>query len=673
MRRSILWTVLASALVVISNAYAQEKSPVHFGKVIPADFNVSVSHIDPNAHAVVISDVGSSSFEGNSKGWFTLVFKHQQRIKIIHQNGLDAANIQIPYYISSKSNAEEQVSNLQAITYNLENGRVVETKLESNQVFKDKLSKNWFVKKFTLPAVKAGSIIEISYTIRSDFFQNLRAWEFQGDYPILWSEYQVDIPEFFRYVFLAQGATGFHAKTNRTYHTGFNVIIDNGAQTSERVSLDAAVASNRWVMKDVPALKRETYITTTRNHVSKIEFQLAQFIFPNQPVKDVMGSWASVNKEMMENEQFGAFLKKNNNWLDDEMKLITAGATSPLDKASKIFYYLRNQFTCTEQGYLYLSDALKNIFKNKKGTDADINLLLIAMLQHEKIVANPVLLSTREHGYTNEMYPLMERFNHVVAAVQIDETIFYLDASEPLIGFGKLPLSCYNGHARLIGDQSRPVYFDADSLMERKQTSVFISKNEKGELEGSFRSKPGYYESLQLREELKANGAESYFKKIKDGLGTDLKIEHPGIDSLNLYDMPVETYFDFKFSPFEEDLLYINPMMMETMKENPFQAMTRSYPVEMPYAFDELYVLNMEVPAGYEVDELPKSARVLFNEGEGAFEYLLSHSNETVMMRSRLTMKRANFLPEEYESLREFYGYVVKKHAEQIVFKKKKK
>jgi len=672
MRRSILRTVLATALV-IANAYAQDKSPVQFGKVVPADFTVSASSIDPNAHAVVVSDVGSSAFEGNSKGWFTLVFKRQQRIKIIHQNGLDAANIQIPYYISSKSNAEEQVTNLQAVTYNLENGQVVETKLESNQVFKDKLTKNWFVKKFTLPAVKAGSIIEISYTVRSDFFQNLRAWEFQGDYPILWSEYQVDIPEFFRYVFLAQGSTGFHTKSNQTYRSVFNVIIDNGAQTSDRVSLDGAVSRNRWVMKDVPATKTESFITTTQNYVAKIEFQLAQFIFPNQPVRDVMGSWATVNKEMMENEQFGAFLKKNNSWLDDDMKIITAGATSPLDKASKIFRYLRSNFTCTETGHLYLSDALKNIFKNKKGTDADINLLLVAMLQHEKLDASPVLLSTREHGYTHELYPLMDRFNHVVAAVNIDETAYYLDASDPLIAFGKLPLPCYNGHARVIGNQPRAVYFDSDSLMERKQTSVFISKNEKGDLEGTFRSKPGYYESLNLREEWKEKGGDSYFKKIKDGFGTDLKIQQTGVDSLNLYDLPVETYIDFAFKPFEEDLLYINPMMMETMKENPFQAMTRSYPVEMPYAFDELYVLNMELPTGYEVDELPKSARVLFNEGEGAFEYLISQSDETIMMRSRLTLKRANFLPEEYESLREFFGYVVKKHAEQIVLKKKKK
>jgi hypothetical protein len=37
-----------------------------------------------------------------------------------------------------------------------------------------------------------------------------------------------------------------------------------------------------------------------------------------------------------------------------------------------------------------------------------------------------------------------------------------------------------------------------------------------------------------------------------------------------------------------------------------------------------------------------------------------------------LTFKRALFVPEEYETLREFFSLVVKKHSEQIVFKKKK-
>ena len=113
-------------------------------------------------------------------------------------------------------------------------------------------------------------------------------------------------------------------------------------------------------------------------------------------------------------------------------------------------------------------------------------------------------------------------------------------------------------------------------------------------------------------------------------------------------------------------------MMGEEMKENPFKSAERFYPVEMPYAVDETYNLQMEIPKGYVVDELPKGAVVKFNEEEDAtFEYRVSTSGGSVSFRTRLVINKAYFLPEEYEVLREFFALIVKKQNEQIVFKKK--
>src|SRR5580692_4952490 len=74
----------------------QEKLPVKFGKVTPEDFNVNVAALDSSAGAVVIADFGVSTFEGNPKGWFNLVFKHSCRIKILKQTAFDVATITIP-------------------------------------------------------------------------------------------------------------------------------------------------------------------------------------------------------------------------------------------------------------------------------------------------------------------------------------------------------------------------------------------------------------------------------------------------------------------------------------------------------------------------------------------------------------------------------------------------
>ena len=109
--------VFIAVLLSVTNAHAQKESPVKFGKVSPQDFDLSKYNFDTSVSAVVISDVGNSSFEGNSKGWFSVVFKHQKRIKILNKNGFDAANVEIPLYVTSKQ--EERIENLKAYTYNL--------------------------------------------------------------------------------------------------------------------------------------------------------------------------------------------------------------------------------------------------------------------------------------------------------------------------------------------------------------------------------------------------------------------------------------------------------------------------------------------------------------------------------------------------------------------------
>jgi hypothetical protein len=118
------------------------------------------------------------------------------------------------------------------------------------------------------------------------------------------------------------------------------------------------------------------------------------------------------------------------------------------------------------------------------------------------------------------------------------------------------------------------------------------------------------------------------------------------------------------------DLIYFNPIIGEVYKTNPFKSVERYYPVEMPYKLEETYVLNMDIPKGYQVDELPKSARVAYNGNEGIFEYLIQKNTDNIQMRVHLKLNKAFFPTEEYTTLRDFFGYVVKKENEQIVFKK---
>ena len=177
--------LILSALLclVVLQDFAQ-KSPIKFGKISVDDFKQQVYSIDSNANAVVIGDIGHTEMVGNNKGGFSLEFERHKRVRILNKNGYDIADVVINLY--TNGTAEEELQSLKAVTYNLENGKVVETKLDTKAgVFKDKINKNLVSKKFTFPNIKEGCIIEFEYTIHSDFIFNFQPWHFQGEYPCL--------------------------------------------------------------------------------------------------------------------------------------------------------------------------------------------------------------------------------------------------------------------------------------------------------------------------------------------------------------------------------------------------------------------------------------------------------------------------------------------------------
>lgn len=668
--KGIFLCLIAWSVSVILSA--QDKTPVKFGNVTPKDFATTVYPIDSNAHAVVIADVGNTYMEGNNKNSLSVVTKHYRRVHILNKNAFDVASESI--YLYKSGDVEEELDRLKAVTYNLENGKVVETKLDTkNGVFKENINRNRVVKKFTLPNIKEGCIIEYEYTVRSDFFWQLDPWMFQGAYPILWSEYNLEMPEFLGYTFLTKGYKKYDIVDKKSRSTTFTITDSRGTGASERGQLSANVTDNRWVIKDVPALKEENFTSTLRNHITRLEFQLAE-LRPPFAYKNYIQSWSKVTTDLLRNESFGEKIARDNGWLDEYTKPVVLGANSDLEKARRIYYYVRDNFTCTDYSDFYADQTLKNIVKSKKGTVSEINLLLTAMLKHEKITADPVMLSTRSNGQTYELYPLMSQYNYVVVKADIGTTSYFMDATEPRLGFGHLPMRCYNGHARVVNQTADPVYFVPDTLLERSSTSVFMINDDKGNMVGSLNKVPGYFESFSIREKVNEKGKEAMATDIKKSFSQEVVISKLNLDSLNKPEELVWMTYDFDIVDAKEDIIYFNPLLSsEGYKENPFKSAQRFYPVEMPYGFDRSYSLQMEVPEGYVVDELPKSMVVKLNEaGEGLFEYRISQSGTSISFRCRIQLKRAYFEPDEYEMLREFFNMIVAKESEQIVFKKKK-
>jgi len=662
------------------NAGAQ-KMPVQFGKVTAADFTLPASPaVDSNAAAVIIADYGETGFKGNANGWVSYVFKKKKRIKIINKQAFDLATVAIALYTEDEQT--EKLDDLTATAYNLEDGKVTSTKLEKKELFSEKIDKNRVIKKFTIPGVRENSIVEYSYTIVSDFYFNIPYWEFQDtEYPTLWSEYQVNIPSLVSYVFNKRGYHSFFidkADEGKENYLIRQTKDSRGMSGAEQTfSVNAYTVKHRWVMKDVEAFGQEEFLYSPENYQDQIDFQLSK-IYDGQDTKDVKNTWAKQNEDMLKDADFGRFMEPDEDmtWLDDVLKPVVDVNASRMEQAKQVYYFVSDNFTCTDHHHRYLRSPLREIIKSRKGNVAEINLLLTALLRRLHIEAAPVVLSSRQAGVNYDSYPVLSRLDYVVCHFSMDNTHYFLDASWRDLGFAQLPPACFNGHGRIISaTESGPVYLTADTIREVRKTVVNFSAGPGKDkaLVGACTLQYGHIESFNQRQAIAEKGLPAFFQGLAGNGGDEWSMKESWVDSLKKREFPLTAHFNVSWNSFgSNDLVYFTPILWGGYKSNPFSAASRRYPVEMSYPVNETYYLNFEIPDGYTVDEMPKSLKASYNVNEGSFEYLIQRTDNAIQLKSTLVLKKAIFDPEDYASLRDFFALVVKKQAEQIVFKKKK-
>jgi hypothetical protein len=671
----IFLLIIPHFTVFFSSAYSQDKPDIKPGKVSPGDFIVNSPVVDSNSEAVVLADVGTCEFIGNNKGWFSIVYTKFKRVKICNKNGFPAATVKMLLYKSG--DLVEKVKELKGATYNLVNGSVVSTKLDDKMIFNDVLDKNYLEEKFTFPAVREGSIIEFSYQVESEFLFLLPSWKFQGRYPCLWSSYEVRVPGIFNYMILKQGNLNYFINStdqkSKVYKVTKQPDQSYPPEDEKIYAVNTDVTIKNWVMKDVPAMRVQDYTSSIENYISKLEFQLSEYRFPRQPIEKKMKDWQMVSTEMLKDADFGRPIAEDNPWVADELKNIQTAGLTDEQKARNIFAYVRDHYTCTRDHGIFLSDNmnLRLIIKKKSGSVSDLNLLLISMLRQSGITADPVMLCTREQGRMNAQYPMLEKFDYVICRANINGRDNFLDASDQYLGFGRLEPKCYNGMARVITEQAPAINLNADDISENKNCYVTLVNKSSG-LAGKYQTLLGYNASLELRQKMSGDISKDYLIAEEKKYSDDVTLSNAKFDSLRSYDNPVSVTCDVNVSLKNDEVIYFNPMMGEQMKENPFKAQHRLYPVELPYTMNTSYNFTMEIPTGYKVEEMPKGQVYVMPDNKVKFEYNLTEAFDHIQLRCTLQLSKTFFAVEEYDNVRAFFAQVISKESEQIVFRKSK-
>ena len=669
-----IYQILLFLLFIFPNfsIYSQD---FKFGKVSKEELEERYYPNDSSASAAVLYRSKKIWFDYNQGAGFKVITSVFERVKIYNKDGFEFATKKEKLY--KNDGDKESISGLKAFTYNLENGKVVNHKMDKSGIFTSALSKYREEEKFTLPNIKEGSVIEYQYEIHSPFYYNIDEVILQYDIPIKKQEIMVSTPEYFVFKPFQKGYLMMQPKLSRSNGT---INLQSKSRSDGYVpttSISSSTINHRvdvveYNMENVPALKEEPFVNYMDNYRSAVKYELQFVKFPNEPMKSYTNTWESVIKNIYKSEAFGAQLK-GNRFFKDELEALISHKESKLDLVYSIFKHVQDRMSWNNYFGYYTDKGVKEAYKEKSGNVADINLILLSMLQEAGLDANPVLISTRSNGIP--LFPTMEGFNYVIAAVQMDNGTLLLDASSKYSEPGLLPTRALNWYGRLIKKDETYETIDLSPVTVSKEvTNMMVDLSPEGLIHGKIRKTYDEYDAFNFRNRNISIAENDYLEKLENK-NFGMEISGYEIKNKKTIGKSIIESFAFELDNQAEvinDKIYFSPMFFMAMTENPFKLEERNYPIDFSYPWQQRYTVSINVPEGFYIISIPEDVSLALPDNLGNFSYQLKNTLTSLQLNVSLSLNQTIVNVEYYNGLKEFYKKIVEKQLEKIVLSKKK-
>lgn len=284
------------------------KPNLKYGK--PSKEELSLTHFAPDttATAIYLFRKGDSKFI--YRDGFQLVTDHWTRIKILKPQGVSYADVSVPYYSpSDKDEGRERASEIDGCSYNLENGETVKTPLKRDLISDERVNHHYRLLKFSLPAVKEGTVIEYHYKLYSDYFIHIDNWMMQDEIPMVYNQYTITIPQVFIYNMELRGKDFIESKEKNASMHATTTQQSGISGITEDFSVGARELT--FISRNLPAIRQdEAYCWCPEDYKIQISFDLEGTNFPGREYEPYSKKWEDVDKQLTkpEDEQFGKHL-----------------------------------------------------------------------------------------------------------------------------------------------------------------------------------------------------------------------------------------------------------------------------------------------------------------------------------------------------------------------------
>ena len=638
------------------NLLAQKDQPV-FGVIDQADLELKDCEFDKGAEAFKLIDWEKTEYQRGRK-IFRTVSNYRVRIKILNEKGLSYADIKLPFY--SRDNIEK-LDDIEGYTYNLDGGgKIVTAKLDKNFIFRKNTDKRHSLISFAFPEVRPGSVVEYRYTVTRESYSHLDDWYFQDNIPIRFSGYELRVPVFLKFLI--------------DPHVSMKLDISESTG-EESIRLDDetysyAIISKKYALKNVPAIRKEPYMSTFKDYLQRISFELIRIEVPNEVQGEPEKPLIKFCEELMHDDDFGKELSKNviaDIYLDRQVE----AAVSTQQKITLVYDYVRKQVLEIESNSIFTKLGVKDAWEKKSGNASDINFILINTLKYYKLDVYPLLASTRDNGLVNTMYPFIGQFNRVLAYVKDGTDYFVLNAADKYNPARLIPYDVNNTECLLLdGANTRWLIISKPEQQIRNEVIINAEIDAKGILSGEATVKSFDYEKTPRCKAWKED-KEAYklhrLVPVLPGMKIDsVEVMNEDIDALPLLQ-------NLKFSATLNktgDYFYFNTNLFSGLDHNDFMADTRS--TDIDFGNKQYYDVDgfFAIPDGYQLDAMPKKITMITPDTGIVFKRSVKLEDGMLNIHISLEYRNTFYLANQYQEFKEFSKKLFTLLNEQIVLKK---
>ncbi|MFU8811962.1 MAG: DUF3857 domain-containing protein [Balneolaceae bacterium] len=577
-------------------------------------------------------------------GSIEAVIDHVVRMKIYTADPLELGSVAlvgIPYY---QADQMERIVNLQGKTFHPD-GTVQE--LDTDTKTESQLNSRYNIVEFEMPDVEQGVVIEYAYTVIRRYIEELPDFYFAHRVPVREASVSLQNERYLRY-------------DDQILNADFDVQYTEQQVDTSSVPLvfsyrrPEPVKVQTWRAENVPPVDASAYISSIDDIRGKVKFQISEFGLPRQPLEN---SWEFIAAQIRRNANPEATLAKQ-----DSLKQLgeewASRAPSAVAARDSIFMHVNRSVRYNGLTAVFLDDDLSHVLKGEPANQAEINMVLLAMLRGAGIYARPVYISGRDFGRINKSFPSIYQFNRMLVLAEMDGEQMFMDASFEYSYPGLIPIESYNEQGFMLNDDG---YEWIDIRPSRSffglHLTIDADLTENGALSGRIRAVTEGYPSQQIYRQMESGEpAEEIVRQTFLDVYSDPNLSDATIEGVETVGGAIELTASFTIDDYAisfSDGIEFRPMVAGYLFRNPFEPTQRRVPITLD-APEQLRIdYEIRFPDGYSLQAAGETRSTRLRGAELAEAY--EADGQVVRYRFEIDISRKEFPSSVYSQLRRMY------------------